>query len=101
MKSVHAFKSCIKVMSDGIARVKLMLSEGASARERYTRIPMLPCIGVTFEGVNGFNSNMACFEAPFKGFPSNLNLFKNSVGNMFIWALKYHKKANFTNFEGL
>jgi len=101
MKFVHAFKSCIPAMSDGIARGKVMLSEGASARERYTQIPMLPCIGITFEGVNGFNSNMACFEAQFKGFPSNLKLFKNSVVNKFVWALKEHKKANFTNFEGL
>jgi len=55
----------------------------------------------TFEGVNGFHSNMACFEAPFKGFLTNVKLFKNSIGNMFKSALKGHRKSNFANFEGL
>jgi len=88
-------------MSDRIACGEIMLSEGASSRERYMRISMPPCISITFESMNGFHSNIAGFEALFKGFLSNVKLFKNSVGNMVIRALKHRKKAYFTNFEGL
>jgi len=61
---------------------------------------MPPYIGVTFEGVKGFHSNVACFEATFNGFLPNVKLFENPIGNMFELALKDHKKSNFTNFEG-
>jgi len=37
---------------------------------------MLSWIGITIECVNGFHSNMGCFEAPFKGSLLNVKLFK-------------------------
>jgi len=56
---------------------------------------------ITFEGVNGFHLNMACFETPFKGFVSNVKLFKNSIGHLLKSAFKNHIESNFTNEKGL
>ena len=54
------------------------------------------------EGVNGFHSNIICFEAPFDGFPSNLKLLKNSIGNMLKsiqMGLQRSQKVEFYKLE--